>query len=141
MPVSYSTSIPLSIFLRQRRNLPRWFLACGCVEAGREVWRCFVVISRFLFNLNETFKNIGINIRLVHGSRKCNAELSLGYVTLKYASFTLYTNLADMFQSGQGNELYRTTCVYGVFGIYFTFCLNKNRNFVAVLCMHSVSAL
>jgi len=29
--------------LRQRRNLPRWFLACGCAEAGQEGWRCFVV--------------------------------------------------------------------------------------------------
>jgi hypothetical protein len=62
-----------------------------CWSRSRRLELLCSEVSRFPFNINETFKNIRINNRLVHGSRKCNAELSLGYVTLKYASFTLYT--------------------------------------------------
>jgi hypothetical protein len=77
---------------RQRRKLPRWFLACGYAEAGREGWRCFVVrLADFHLIVNETLKNICMNNLLVQGSRKCNTKLLLGYVTLKYASFTIYT--------------------------------------------------
>ena len=48
-------------------------------------------LADFHLIVNETFKNIRINDLLVQGSRKCNTALSLGYVTLKDASFTLYT--------------------------------------------------
>jgi hypothetical protein len=77
---------------RQRRNLPRWFLACGCAEAGREGGRYLVVrLADFHLFVNETLKNICMNNLLVQGSRKCNTKVFLGYVTMKYASFTMYT--------------------------------------------------
>jgi len=50
-----------------------------------------VRLTDFHLIVNETFKYMRINNLLVQGSRKCNTELSLGYVTLKYASFTLCT--------------------------------------------------
>jgi len=75
-----------------------------------------VRLADFHLIINESFKYIRINNLFVQGRRMCNTELSLGYVTPKETSCTLYTQILWIF-SKVAKEM--SSCVYGLFAIYF----------------------